>query len=88
MNEIAMLMIQDEPKTAKKIIHPFVKMVLDDANCFYSNKKYIVEVLIPHYKFLRNFSNVIVLTSNEKTVKVDLDELIYLLEVHTWQLSK
>lgn len=93
MNEIAMMMLEDMPskkstKSVKEMTHPLVRMVLDDANCFYTNKKYIVERLIPHYKFLRKFSNSLIFTANEKTVKIDLDELINLLDMHTYRICK
>ena len=70
-------------ESAEELMNPLVKIVMDNANRSLYDRKYIIKTLIPHLKFMKKFVDTINLKNCEKTIEVDIDELINLLDSHT-----
>ena len=70
-------------ESAEELTNPLVKIVMDNANRSLYDRKYIIKTLIPHLKFMKKFVDIINLRNGEETIKVDIDELINLLDFHT-----
>ena len=70
-------------ESAEELTNQLVKIVMDNANRSLYDRKYIIKTLIPHLKFMKKFVDTINLRNGEKTIEVDIDELINLLDSHT-----
>ena len=67
----------------EELKNSLVKIVMDNANRSLYDRKYIIKTLIPHLKFMKKFVDTINLRNDEKTIEVNIDELINLLDFHT-----
>ena len=70
-------------ESAEELTNPLVKIVMDNANRSLYDRKYIIKTLIPHLKFMKKFVDTINLRNDEKTIEVNIDGLINLLDFHT-----
>ena len=70
-------------ESAEELTNSLVKIVMDKANRSLYDRKYIIKTLIPYLKFMKKFVDTINLRNGEKTIEVNIDELIYLLDFHT-----
>ena len=67
----------------EELKNSLVKIVMDNANRSLYDRKYIIKTLIPHLKFMKKFVDTINLRNDEKTIEVNIDGLINLLDFHT-----